>query len=189
MLVSRNASVGISMADIISEFPHPLYMFPYGADKCQCPISCLKCEPLVCMMVFNELDPVLSDPPFSEVLPSYLWLRMIFRLQWGSLYVQCRRKRHRGELSIFCFFGSDMYDWAPFSTVVQKFTGSFHVWRLFHGCPQISALCSAVSIGGMLTRGASLRFGSGTYSMVEFHGSTGDVLLLCAAYCDKPLIL
>jgi hypothetical protein len=41
----------------------------------------------------------------------------------------------------------------------------------------------------MLTRGASLRFGSCTYSMVGFHGSTGGVLHLCATDCDKPWIL
>jgi hypothetical protein len=45
------------------------------------------------------------------------------------------------------------------------------------------------SVMNLLTRGASLRFGFGTCSMVGFYGSTGDVLPLNATDCDKPLIL
>jgi hypothetical protein len=70
--VSRNTSVVVRMVYIVSEFPHPLHMFPEGADKFRCPVLCLESLPLVCIMGFNELDPLLGDPSFREVLTSYL---------------------------------------------------------------------------------------------------------------------
>jgi hypothetical protein len=60
----------------------------------------------------------------------------------------------------------------------------------FFAVAPTNQLCAAPHIMlDILARGASLRFGYVTYSMLGFHGSTGDVLLLCATDCDTPLIL
>jgi hypothetical protein len=96
----------------------------------------------------------------------------------------------RGALYLLLCSGSICMTAFSFPLLSRITSGVSIIVGFFTVAP-MNQLCTAwhlMTDSHVNTRRQSL-FVPGTYSMVRFHDRTGDVLLLCATYCDKPLIL